>query len=65
MKPIICHCPNCRGHRSTRRALVSAKRKHARMIVRCTLRREPDKWESLPTVFVVGYSDWALYQRVI
>jgi hypothetical protein len=65
MKPIICHCPNCRRYHHTRRALVSAKRKAARMVVRCTLRREPEKWESLPTVFVVGYSDWPLYARHI
>lgn len=65
MKPIICNCPQCRCHRSTRAALVRAKRKHARMVVRETLRLQPERWEALPEVFVVGYSDWALWARAI
>jgi len=45
--------------------MVRAKRKAARMQVRCMLRLQPDQWESLPTVFYVGYTDWALYPRVV
>jgi len=68
MKPIICNCTNCRGHRSTRRALVSAKRKAARHAVRYALKPHVlnrRMWETLPVAFYVGGTDWALYQRVI
>lgn len=55
MKPIICRYCTCRH---TRRAMVSAARKHERMVCRYCLRN--GQWEALPVVVVVGKA-----QRVV
>lgn len=59
MKPILCHCPDCRRHRSTRRAIVQARRKANRSRTRYLLRT--GGYDDLVTAFYVGYTDWPLY----
>lgn len=61
MKPILCRCHECRRHRSTRAALVQARRKSQRSRTRYLLRS--GRHEQVAAAFYVGYTDWPLHPQ--